>query len=135
MCLLHVAIVPMSISTYVTTMSRFNICLVTVVNVKEDIIYLTILKSPFSVIQNTTKQKWVIKMCYKTYLSMSKCRFLLLSTFPQQHFSARTAYNIIKVRMRMVRIQPTTTAMATNNSGDKCSENRKNNIFEKIGKC
>ena len=73
-------------------------------------------------------------MCYKTYLSMSKCRFLLLSTFPQQHFSARTAYNIIKVRMRMVRIQPTTTAMATNNSGDKCSENEENKLFEKIGK-
>ena len=53
---------------------------------------------------------------------MSKCRFLLLSTFPQQHFSARTAYSIIKVSIKMVRIQPTTTAIATNNSGDKCSE-------------
>ena len=73
-------------------------------------------------------------MCYKTYLSMSKCRFLLLSTFPQQHFSARTAYNIIKVRMRMVRIQPTTTAMATNNSGDKCSENEEKILFLKVGK-
>ena len=51
---------------------------------------------------------------------MSKCRFLL-SMAPQQHFSARTAYNIIKVSMSMVRIQPTTTAIATNNSGDKCS--------------
>ena len=56
---------------------------------------------------------------------MSKCRFLLLSTFPQQHFSARTAYSIIKVRMRIVSIQPTTTAIATNNSGDKCSGKEK----------
>ena len=125
MCLFHVTIVPMSVSTYVTTMSRFNICLVTVVNVKEDIIYLTILKSPFSVIQNYNKTKMSHKKCYKTYLSMSKCRFLLLSTVPQQHFSARTAYSIIKVRMRIVRIQPTTTAIATNNSGDKCSKLKK----------
>ena len=55
---------------------------------------------------------------------MSNCRFLL-STFPQQHFSARTAYKIIKVSIRIVRIQPTTTAIATNNSGDKCSEIKK----------
>ena len=61
---------------------------------------------------------------------MSKCRFLLLSTFPQQHFSARTAYSIIKVSIKIVRIQPTTTAIATNNSGDKCSEIQKVWLFK-----
>ena len=62
---------------------------------------------------------------------MSKCRFLLLSTFPQQHFSARTAYSIIKVSIKIVRIQPTTTAIATNNSGDKCSEIQRVGLFKR----
>jgi hypothetical protein len=61
------------------------------------------------------------------YLSTSDSFFLLCS--PQQHFSALTAKRMKRVKRRMVKTQPTTTAMAIKISGDKCSAKKTGNLL------
>ena len=67
------------------------------------------------------------------YLSTSESFFLLCSL--QQHFSVLRAKRMKRVKRRIVRTQPTTTAIAINISGDKCSENINVQMFNNFKSC